>query len=344
MFRVTTFGESHGEALGAIVDGCPAGLLLTEAEIQVDLDRRRPGQSPLVTQRKESDRVKILSGMFQGQTTGAPIALMVYNEDVRSKDYEAISRLFRPGHADYTYYKKYGLRDWRGGGRASARETVARVAAGAVARKLLLQEGITVVGYVTQVGAEKIKQCDRSQIRQNALFCPDAEAAVAMEREIRAAQAKKDSIGAEVEVVADGVPAGLGEPVFDKLDAVLAAAMMSINAVKGVEIGAGFRVVQMNGSENCDAITPTGFRTNHAGGILGGISNGDAIVVRMAIKPTSSIAIEQDTIDLEGRPAKIVTRGRHDPCVGLRAVPIAEAMMALVLADFHLRNKGARIG
>ncbi len=343
VFRVTTFGESHGVALGAIVDGCPAGLPLTEDDIQKDLDRRRPGQSRLVTQRKEADRVQILSGTFEGKSTGAPIALVIENQDVRSQDYEAIKDLFRPGHADYTYFKKYGIRDYRGGGRASARETVARVAAGAIARKILLRDGVEIVGYVTQVGPVKIQTIDRDQISRNALFCPDAQAAIKMEQVIRQAQADKDSIGAEVEVVATGTPVGLGEPVFEKLDAALAAAMMSINAVKGVELGAGFRVVSMRGSENCDAITPTGFRTNHAGGILGGISSGAPVVVRIAIKPTSSIAIEQETIDVHGRPARIATRGRHDPCVGLRAVPIAEAMMALVLADFLLRNKLARL-
>ncbi len=343
LFRTTTFGESHGVALGAIVDGTPAGLPLSEAEIQKDLDRRRPGQSRLVTQRRESDRVQILSGTFEGRSTGTPIALLIQNEDAKSKDYEQIKTLFRPGHADYTYFKKYGFRDYRGGGRASARETVARVAAGAIARKIVAQEGVRIIGYVTQVGPVKIKTVDYAQIDQNALFCPDAEAAMEMERFIHQVQSEKDSIGAMLEVVALGVPPGWGEPVFDKLDAVLAAAMMSINAVKGVEIGAGFGVVELRGSQNCDALTPAGFKTNHAGGILGGISNGDTIVVRLAVKPTSSIAIEQETIDLHGDPAKISTRGRHDPCVGLRAVPIAEAMMALVLADHFLRNKLSRI-
>lgn len=344
IFRVTTFGESHGIALGAVVDGCPAGLSLSEEDLQKDLDRRKPGQSKLVTQRKESDAVKILSGIFEGRTTGTPIGLIVYNEDAKSKDYDAIKDLFRPGHADYTYFKKYGFRDYRGGGRASARETVARVAAGAIARKILAGEGIEIIGYVAQVGPVKIKKIDFSQIRQNPLFCPDPDAAKEMTRVIQQAQSEKDSVGAKVEVVAKGVPAGLGEPVFDKLDAALAGAMMSINAVKGVEIGAGFEVVEMRGSENCDPITPAGFQSNNAGGILGGISNGDEIVVRLAVKPTSSIAIEQETIDIHGRPAKIATKGRHDPCVGLRAVPIAEAMMALVLVDHFLRNKLSRLG
>ncbi|MFY9270545.1 MAG: chorismate synthase, partial [Candidatus Manganitrophaceae bacterium] len=300
IFRITTFGESHGIALGAIVDGCPAGLPLSEEDLQKDLDRRKPGQSKLVTQRKESDAVKILSGIFEGRTTGTPIGLIVYNEDAKSKDYEMIKDLFRPGHADYTYFKKYGFRDYRGGGRSSARETVARVAAGGIARKLLAREGIEIIGYITQVGPVKIKKIDYSEIRQNPLFCPDPDAVSEMTRAIQQAQSDKDSVGAMVEVIAKGVPAGLGEPVFDKLDAALAGAMMSINAVKGVEIGAGFKVVEMRGSENCDPITPTGFQSNHAGGILGGISNGDEIVVRMAVKPTSSIAIEQETIDIHG--------------------------------------------
>ncbi|HET6369941.1 MAG TPA: chorismate synthase [Nitrospiria bacterium] len=343
VFRVTTFGESHGVALGTIIDGCPAGLPISEEEIQLDLDRRKPGQNKLVTQRKESDRVRLLSGIFEGRTTGTPIGLIVYNEDARSKDYDYIKDLFRPGHADYTYFKKYGFRDYRGGGRSSARETVGRVAAGAVARKLLARERIEIIGYVVQVGSVRIKKVDYSEIRRNALFCPDAEAALEMEEVIRKVQSEKDSIGAMIEVVARGVPAGLGEPVFEKLDAVLAGAMMSINAVKGIEIGAGFRVAGMKGSENCDPITPSGFKSNNAGGILGGISNGDDIVVRLAVKPTSSIAVEQETIDVHGNPAKVATKGRHDPCVGLRAVPIAEAMMALALADFYLRNKLSRV-
>ncbi len=342
VFRITTFGESHGVALGVIVDGCPAGLPISAEEIQHDLDRRKPGQSALTTQRRESDHVQILSGVFEDLTTGTPIAMVVQNEDMRSQDYAATKDLFRPGHADFTYWKKYGRRDYRGGGRASARETVARVAAGAIARKILAAQGIAIIGYVTQVGPVKITKKDFSAINQNALFCPDADAAEAMAAVIKEAQAKKDSIGALVEVLAQGVPAGLGEPVFDKLDADLAKAMMSINAVKGVEIGDGFRVVELRGSQNCDPITPTGFASNHAGGILGGISNGDEIVVRLALKPTSSIAIEQDTIDVHGRPAKIATKGRHDPCVGIRAVPIAEAMMALVLVDHFLRDRLSR--
>lgn len=339
VFRLTSFGESHGIALGGIVDGCPAGLSISEADIQKDLNRRRPGQNRLQTQRKESDTVQILSGIFEGKTTGTPIGFVIHNEDQRSRDYSAIKDLFRPGHADYTYFKKYGFRDYRGGGRASARETVSRVAAGAIARKMLAVEGIEIIGYVTQVGKVKAKKYDLAQINQNLLFCPDADVVEAMEAEIRQAQSEHDSIGAMVEVLAKGLPVGLGEPVYDKLDAVLAGGMMSINAVKGVEIGAGFEVVEMKGSENCDPITPSGFQTNNAGGILGGISNGDDIVLRLALKPTSSISTEQDTIDIHGAPAKISTKGRHDPCVGIRAVPIAEAMMALILADFFLRNK-----
>jgi chorismate synthase len=343
VFRITTFGESHGVALGAILDGCPAGLSISEEEIQKDLDRRRPGQSKFVSQRQESDSVRILSGIFEGKTTGTPIALIIYNEDAKSRDYDTIKDLFRPGHADYTYLKKYGIRDYRGSGRASARETVARVAAGAIARKLLAQEGIEIVGYVTQIGSVVARKIDFSQISQNPFFCADADVVPEMERMLQQVMSEKNSIGAKIEVVAKGVPVGLGEPVFDKLDAVLASAMMSINAVKAVEIGAGFEVVSMRGSQNSDPITPTGFVSNHSGGILGGISNGDEIVVRMAVKPTSSFAIPQDTIDIHGNPAKISTKGRHDPCVGIRAVPIAEAMMALVLADFFLRNKLSRI-
>jgi chorismate synthase len=342
VFRLTTFGESHGVAIGVILDGCPAGLPISVDEIQRDLDRRKPGQSSLTTQRREGDHVQILSGVFEDQTTGTPIAMVVHNEDARSQDYFATKDLFRPGHADFTYWKKYGRRDYRGGGRASARETIGRVAAGAIAKKLLAAHGMTIIGYVTQVGPIKIAKKDFSAISQNALFCPDPDAAEKMAAAIKDAQAKKDSIGAMVEVLGRGVPAGLGEPVFDKLDAELAKAMMSINAVKGVEIGDGFRVVELRGSENCDPITPKGFSSNHAGGILGGISNGDEIVVRLALKPTSSIAIEQDTIDIHGKPTKIATKGRHDPCVGIRAVPIAEAMMALVLADHFLRDRLSR--
>ncbi|MBI1823576.1 MAG: chorismate synthase [Nitrospirae bacterium] len=342
-FRITTFGESHGVALGVILDGCPAGIPIEEAEIQRELDRRKPGQSLMTSQRKEPDQVKLLSGTFEGKTTGTPISMVIYNEDQKSKDYQAIQNLFRPGHADFTYQKKYGLRDYRGGGRASARETVSRVASGAVAKKMLGMSGIKVTGYLRQLGPVRITQIDLSQINQNPFFSPDSGAAKEMARFLEKIKGERDSIGALVEIIATGVPAGLGEPVFDKLDADLARAMMSINAVKGVEIGDGFKVVEMKGSENSDPITPKGFKSNHAGGILGGISNGDTLIVRIALKPTSSIAIEQDTIDIHGKPAKISTKGRHDPCVGIRAVPIAEAMMALTLADHWLRSKLSRI-
>jgi chorismate synthase len=287
--------------------------------------------------------VEILSGLFEGKTTDTPIALIIYNADAKSRDYETIKDLFRPGHADYTYFKKYGIRDYRGSGRASARETVARVAAGAIARKLLAQEGVNIIGYVTQIGTVIAQKREFSQISENSFFCPDPDVVSAMEEMVKKVLSEKDSIGAKIEVIAKGVPVGLGEPVFDKLDAALASAMMSINAVKGVEIGDGFDVVNLRGSQNSDSITPTGFLSNHAGGILGGISNGDDVVVRIAVKPTSSIALKQDTIDIHGNLAKISTKGRHDSCVGIRAVPIAEAMMALVLADFYLRNKLSRI-
>jgi chorismate synthase len=342
-FKITSFGESHGVALGVILDGCPAGIPLDEIEVQKELDRRKPGQSLMTTQRKEPDQVKILSGLFEGKTTGTPIAMVIYNEDQKSNDYSAIQNLFRPGHADLTYQKKYGVRDYRGGGRSSARETVARVACGAIAKKMLGMAGIKIVGYVKQLGPVKINKIDFSEIDKNSFFSPDPDAAKDMEQFLVKIKGEKNSIGALVEIIATGVPIGLGEPVFDKLDADLAKGMMSINAVKGVEIGDGFRVVEMKGSENSDQITPKGFRSNHAGGILGGISNGDSLVVRIALKPTSSIAIEQDTIDIHGKAAKISTKGRHDPCVGIRAVPIAEAMMALTLADHWLRSKLSRI-
>ncbi|HXN06725.1 MAG TPA: chorismate synthase [Nitrospiria bacterium] len=343
IFRITTFGESHGIALGVIIDGCPAGISIEESDIQKDLDRRKPGQSRMTTQRKESDKVQILSGTFEGKTTGAPIALIVFNEDQKSKDYDAIKDLFRPGHSDFTYQKKYGFRDYRGGGRSSARETVARVAAGAIARKMLHSAGIKITGYVKQIGPVRAREIDFNEIDRNPFFCPDKQAAKEMETFLEKIKSEKDSIGALVEVIATGVPPGLGEPVFDKLDADLAKAMMSINAVKGVEIGDGFRVVELRGSENCDPITPSGFKTNHAGGILGGISNGDVIMARLALKPTSSIAKEQETIDIHGNPATISTKGRHDPCVGIRAVPIAEAMMALIVADHWLRSRLSRM-
>lgn len=342
-FRVTTFGESHGPAIGAVVDGCPAGLPLDQAVIQRDLDRRRPGRSSQTTQRQEADRVEILSGLFEGKTTGTPIALLIRNTDVRSRDYESIKDLFRPGHADYTYHQKYGIRDYRGGGRASARETAVRVAAGAVARELLKREGIDVYAYLLQVGNVRAKRVERAAIDGNPFFAPDPDVVPEMEKLIEDVRSSRDSIGALVEVVAEGVPPSLGEPVFDKLSADICKGLGSIPAVKGVEIGEGFGVVTRRGSEHLDAITPTGFATNRAGGVLGGISNGAPIVARLALKPTSSIGIPQQTIDVRGEPATIVTKGRHDPCVGIRAVPIAEAMMLLVLADHWLRNKGSRV-
>ncbi len=346
IFRVTTAGESHGPALVAIVDGCPAGLELSEADIQPDLDRRRPGQSKYTTQRREPDRVEILSGVFEGKTTGCPIALLIRNTDQRSKDYSEIRDKFRPGHADLTYLEKYGIRDYRGGGRSSARETAMRVAAGAIAKKLLRElEGIDIFGWVDQIGPVRADPArfDRDQIGRNPFFCPDAEAARAMAELLDRVRKDGDSVGAGVRVEAHGMPAGLGEPVFDKLDAEIAKAMMSIPAVKGVEIGDGFACIEAKGSEFGDAIRATGFVTNHAGGILGGISNGDTVRVRLALKPTSSILKPRPTVDIHGNETEIVTKGRHDPCVGIRAVPIAEAMLAIVLADHLLRHRASRL-
>ncbi|MBF0281308.1 MAG: chorismate synthase [Zetaproteobacteria bacterium] len=344
VFRVTTAGESHGAALVAIVEGCPAGVVLSEADIQPDLDRRKPGQSKYTTQRKEDDVVEILSGVFEGVTTGCPIGLLIRNTDQRSKDYSDIADKFRPGHADYTYFKKYGLRDYRGGGRSSARETAVRVAAGGVAKKFLAGMGVHIQGWVDQIGPVRIDSArfDLDEIARNPFFCPDAEAAVKMAGYMDALRKTGDSIGAGVSVQATGVIAGLGEPVFDRLDADVAKAMMSIQAVKGVEIGDGFACIEAKGSEFGDAIRNSGFLSNHAGGILGGISNGDAILARMALKPTSSILQPRPTIDIHGDETEIVTKGRHDPCVGIRAVPIAEAMLALVLADHALRNRASR--
>ena len=341
LFTVTTFGESHGLALGGIVDGCPPGLALAEADIQRDLDRRRPGSSRYTTQRHETDRVQILSGVFEGRTTGTPIGLIIYNEDAKSRDYEEIKDLFRPGHADYTYHHKYGIRDYRGGGRASARETAMRVAAGAIARKYLREQfGIEIRGYMAQMGPIKIKNVDWNVVEKNPFFCPDANKIPELEALITQLRKEGDSIGARINVVASGVPVGLGEPVFDKLDAEIAKAMMSINAVKGVEMGAGFACVEQRGSLHRDEITPEGFLSNHAGGILGGISSGQDILVSIALKPASSIRIPGKTIDVKGKPAEIITKGRHDPCVGIRATPIAEAMLALVLMDFCLQQRG----
>jgi chorismate synthase len=338
VFTVTSFGESHGPALGCVVDGCPPGLALSEADLQADVERRRPGTSQFTSQRREPDTVRILSGVFEGKTTGTPIGLLVANEDQRSRDYEKIKDRFRPGHADYTYTQKYGFRDYRGGGRSSARETVMRVAAGAIARKYLrehLQVGIQ--GYLAQLGPLVLHPVDPAAAYDNPFFCPDPSRVKELEDFIWRIREAGDSIGARVTVVAKGVPPGLGEPVFERLDADLASAMMGINAVKGVEIGAGFRAVEQRGSEHRDALTPQGFLTNHAGGVLGGISSGQDIVVSLALKPTSSITLPGETIDIDGNPTEIITTGRHDPCVGIRATPIAEAMLALVLMDHYLR-------
>ncbi|MEE2731883.1 MAG: chorismate synthase [Pseudomonadota bacterium] len=341
LFTVTTFGESHGIALGCIVDGCPPGLELTEADLQVDLDRRKPGTSKYTTQRREDDEVQILSGVFEGKTTGTAIGLLIRNKDQKSKDYSDIKDTFRPAHADYTYQQKYGIRDYRGGGRSSARETAMRVAAGAIAKKYLKQaHGIEVRGYVSQIGSIKPVTFDWDQVEQNPFFCPDASVVPAMEALIDQLRRDGSSIGAKVTVVASGVMPGLGEPIFDRLDADLAHALMSINAVKGVEIGAGFEAVTQRGEEHRDEITPQGFLSNNAGGILGGISSGQDIVAHIALKPTSSLRIPGRSIDQSGQPLEVVTTGRHDPCVGVRATPIAEAMMAIVLMDHLLRHRG----
>lgn len=345
VFRVTTAGESHGAALVAIVEGCPAGLPLSESDIQPDLDRRKPGQSKYTTQRREADAVEILSGVFEGRTTGCPIALLIRNTDQRSKDYSEIKDKFRPGHADFTYFEKYGLRDYRGGGRSSARETAVRVAAGAVAKKLLTESGISVTGWVDQIGPVKAapELFNVDEIHNNPFFCPDAQAAEQMASFMDELRKSGDSIGAAVCVEAHGMIPGLGEPVFDRLDADIAKALMNIPAVKAVEIGDGFSCVEARGSQFGDAIRMDGFQSNHAGGILGGISNGDTVRARMALKPTSSILKPRPTIDIHGNETEIVTKGRHDPCVGIRAVPIAEAMLALVLADHLLRHRASRV-
>ena len=345
LFRVTTFGESHGLALGAVVDGCPPGLEISEADLQGDLDRRKPGTSRYTTPRREPDEVKILSGVFEGKTTGTSIGLLIENTDQRSKDYSEIKDLFRPGHADYTYHQKYGQRDYRGGGRSSARETAMRVAAGAIAKKYLKQmHGIEIVGFLSQLGPIKAEAFDQSQIEQNPFFFPDAGKLEALDEYMRALKKEGNSIGAKVAVIARNVPVGLGEPVFDRLDADIAHAMMGINAVKGVEIGDGFAVVEQKGSEHRDEMTPAGFASNHAGGILGGISSGQDIVVSMALKPTSSITVPGKTINTSGEATEMITKGRHDPCVGIRAVPIAEAMLALVLMDHLLRHRAQNQG
>ncbi len=340
LFTVTSFGESHGKALGCIIDGCPPGLELTEADLQKDLDRRKPGTSRFTTQRREDDEVKILSGVFEGKTTGTAIGLLIENTDQRSKDYSKIMDRFRPMHADYTYAQKYGIRDYRGGGRSSARETAMRVAAGAVAKKYLQQQGIMIRGYLSQLGPIKVESVDWSLVETNPFFCPDASKIAEMEEYMNKLRKSGDSIGAKITVVASGVMPGLGEPIFDRLDAELAHGMMSINAVKGVEVGAGFDCIDQKGSEHRDELTPQGFKTNNAGGVLGGISSGQDIVVNLALKPTSSILIPGETINVEGKPTEVITTGRHDPCVGIRATPIAEAMMAITLMDHLLRHRG----
>ena len=344
LFRVTTWGESHGPALGCVIDGCPPGLSIDAAEIQVYLDRRRPGQSRYTTQRREPDAVKILSGVFDDATgrqvtTGTPISLMIENTDQRSKDYGEIAQKFRPGHADYTYMAKYGIRDYRGGGRSSARETAARVAAGAVARKVI--EGVTVRGALVQVGSRAIDRSrwDWNEVDNNPFFCPDAQTAEQWANDLDAVRKAGSSVGAIIEVVADGVPAGWGAPIYGKLDQDIASALMSINAVKGVEIGAGFDSVTQKGSEHSDELAPQGFLSNNAGGTLGGISSGQDVVVRIAVKPTSSIRLPRRSIDKQGRPVLVETHGRHDPCVAIRATPVAEAMLALVLIDHALRHR-----
>jgi len=345
IFRVSTAGESHGAALVAIVEGCPAGLSLSATDIQPDLDRRKPGQSKYTTQRREADEVEILSGVFEGKTTGCPIGLLIRNTDQRSKDYSDIKDKFRPGHADMTYFEKYGFRDYRGGGRSSARETAMRVAAGAVARKLLAESGVSILGWVDQIGPIQADAAhfDAQEITNNPFFCPDAATAVKMADFMDDLRHQHDSIGAAVVVEAHGMIPGLGEPVFDKLDADIGKAMLSIPAVKGIEIGDGFACIEAQGSEFGDAMRKEGFVSNHAGGILGGISNGDTIRARLALKPTSSILKPRPTVDEHGNETEIVTKGRHDPCVGIRAVPIAEAMLALVLADHLLRQRASRL-
>ena len=340
LFSVTSFGESHGPAIGCVVDGCPPGLALCEADIQAELDRRRPGTSRHVTQRREPDTVEILSGVFEGRTTGTPIGLLIRNQDQRSKDYGNIAETFRPGHADYTYTQKYGFRDYRGGGRSSARETAVRVAAGAIARKWLMERhGVAIRGWMSALGPIDIPFVSADDIDGNAFFAPNAALVPQLESYMDRLRKSLDSVGARITVTASGVPPGWGEPVYDRLDAEIAYAMMGINAVKGVEIGAGFASVAQRGSEHGDEMTPQGFASNHAGGILGGISTGQDIVVNMAIKPTSSIAQPRRSIDSAGRPIEVATEGRHDPCVGIRATPIAESMLALVLMDHALRHR-----
>lgn len=341
LFTVTSFGESHGKAIGCIVDGCPPGLELSEQDLQTDLNRRKPGTSKFTTQRREADEAKILSGVFEGKTTGTSIGLLIENTDQRSKDYSKIKDRFRPMHADYTYQQKYGIRDYRGGGRSSARETAMRVAAGAIAKKYLQNiHGIKVRGYLSQLGPIQAELLDWAQVEENPFFCPDPSKVTEMETYMNQLRKSGDSIGAKISVVASGVMPGLGEPVFDRLDADIAHAMMGINAVKGVEIGAGFAAIDQKGSEHRDELTPTGFKSNNAGGILGGISSGQDITVHIALKPTSSVLIPGETIDVNGNSTDVITTGRHDPCVGIRATPIAEAMLAIILMDHLLRHRG----
>lgn len=344
LFTVTSFGESHGLALGCVIDGCPPGLAITEEDLQHDLDRRKPGTSRFTTQRQEADAIKILSGVFEGRTTGTPIGLMIENTDQRSKDYSKIKDQFRPAHADYTYHQKYGVRDYRGGGRSSARETAMRVAAGAIAKKYLLEKhGVQIRGYMSQLGPIKIERFDWDEVHRNPFFCPDAGKVAEMESYMAALNKEGNSIGARINVVASGVPVGLGEPVFDRLDADIAHALMSINAVKGVEIGAGFACIEQKGTEHRDEISPEGFLSNHAGGVLGGIASGQDILASIALKPTSSLRIPGRSIDVHGQPTEVITTGRHDPCVGIRATPIAEAMMAIVLMDHLLRHRAQNL-
>lgn len=340
LFSVTSFGESHGPAMGCIVDGCPPGLSLSEADLQQDLDRRKPGTSRHTTQRREADEVQILSGVFEGKTTGTPIGLMIHNTDQRSKDYFNIMDRFRPGHADYTYQQKYGVRDYRGGGRSSARETAMRVAAGGIAKKYLAEKyGITIRGYLSQLGPIRAQAFAWEEVHNNPFFCPDVDKVAEMEAYMDALRKEGNSVGARINVVASGMLPGLGEPIFDRLDADIAHAMMSINAVKGVEIGAGFDSVEQKGTEHRDEMTPAGFLSNHAGGTLGGISSGQDILVSIALKPTSSLRLPAQGVNLAGEVIEVITKGRHDPCVGIRATPIAEAMLAIVLMDHALRHR-----
>ena len=339
LFKITTWGESHGKGVGVVIDGCPAGITLNEEIIQEMLDRRKPGKVATSTNRKEPDKAVIMSGIFEGKTTGTPIMVMVHNKDARSRDYKDTAQLFRPGHGDITYQAKYGIRDWRGGGRASARETVARVAAGAVANEILKASGIEIKAYTIELGGVKAKKKDLSEIGNNMYYCPDKDAAIEMEKRVLDVKKQGDSLGGIVEVVATGVPAGLGEPVFDKLDAEFAKAMMSIGAVKGVEIGSGFEAARMTGLQNNDPITPDGFETNNAGGILAGISNGDAIVIRLAVKPIPSLSVEQKTVDKNNNPTMIATTGRHDISPIPRINVVCESMMAIVIADHLLRQR-----